>query len=59
MMDPELDSGPIGCPRCGDPAEYERNGAEIEVDCAACGRYPITPEQLEEALDLDQEDDDR
>ena len=58
MFKPELETGEITCPRCGEPAVWESNGTDIEVDCSECGRFPITAEQLEEALDAYDEDKD-
>jgi endogenous inhibitor of DNA gyrase (YacG/DUF329 family) len=50
--DPEHETGDITCPRCGDPATWratDSGGTQIEVECAACGRFSISPEQFEEA----------
>ncbi len=57
MLQPELETGEIVCPRCGDLADWQSDGSNIEVDCASCGRYPMTAEQLEEALEAYDEEE--
>lgn len=54
MLDTEYQTSEIACPKCGDPAGWTRSDSdetEIEVECAECGRFAITAEQLEEALE--------
>lgn len=63
QFEPEQKTGEIACPRCGDPAEWQTLDADgmqqIDVVCAGCGRFSITPEELEQCLDAYDTEEDR
>jgi endogenous inhibitor of DNA gyrase (YacG/DUF329 family) len=54
MDNSERNEHQTACPRCGADAEWSYIDPEktrIEVMCAECGRYEITREELDEAME--------